>query len=59
MIRMILSPPGQRAQLAAEPYRYAAPIVDFVLSALPGAGTTGGHGAGPGRPDVAGPRGLR
>jgi AcrR family transcriptional regulator len=34
VIRMILSPPGQRAELAAEPYRYAAPIVDFVLSGL-------------------------
>ena len=33
-IRMSLSPPGQRAQLAAEPYRYAVPIVDFVLSGL-------------------------
>jgi hypothetical protein len=32
VIRMILSPPGQQAQLAAEPYRYAAPIVDFVLA---------------------------
>lgn len=34
VIRMILSPPGERAQLAAEPRRYAAPIVDFVLSGL-------------------------
>ena len=33
---MILSPPGQRAQLATEPHRYAIPIVDFVLSGLPG-----------------------
>ena len=33
--RMILSPPGERAQLAAEPRRYAVPIVDFVLSGLP------------------------
>ena len=41
VIKMILSPPGQRAQLAAEPHRYAAPIVDFVLSGLPGARTTG------------------
>jgi AcrR family transcriptional regulator len=32
VIRMSLSPPGERAQLAAEPYRYAASIVDFVLS---------------------------
>jgi AcrR family transcriptional regulator len=35
VIRMSLSPPAQRAQLAAEPYRYAVPIVDFVLSGLP------------------------
>ena len=41
VIRMILSPPGQRAQLATEPHRYAIPIVDFVLSALPGGRTTG------------------
>jgi AcrR family transcriptional regulator len=47
VIKMILSPPAQRAQLAAEPYRYAAPIVDFVLSGLPGARTTAMHGAGP------------
>jgi AcrR family transcriptional regulator len=40
VIRMILSPPGQRAQLAAEPHRYAIPIVDFVLSGLPGGQTT-------------------
>jgi hypothetical protein len=32
VIRMILGPPGQRAQLAAEPYRYAVSIVDFVLA---------------------------
>ena len=41
VIRMILSPPGQRAQLAAEPHRYAIPIVDFVLSGLPDGQTTG------------------
>jgi AcrR family transcriptional regulator len=41
VIRMILSPPGQRAQLATQPHRYAIPIVDFVLSALPGGRTTG------------------
>lgn len=34
VIRMILSPPGERAQLVAEPHRYAVPIVDFVLSGL-------------------------
>ena len=50
---MILSPPGQRAQLVAEPYRYAAAIVDFVLSGLPGARTTGVHGPGPGSRDAA------
>ena len=32
VIRMSLSPPAERAQLAAEPYRYATSIVDFVLS---------------------------
>ena len=53
VIRMILSPPGQRAQLAAEPYRYAAAIVDFVLSGLPGARPTGVHGASPGSRDAA------
>jgi hypothetical protein len=41
VIRMILSPPGQRAQLAAEPHRYAIPIVDFVLSGLPDRQATG------------------
>lgn len=41
VIRMILSPPGQRAQLATEPHRYAIPIVDFVLSGLPDGQTTG------------------
>ena len=35
VIRMILSPPAQRAELATEPHRYAVPIVDFVLSGLP------------------------
>jgi len=34
VIRMILSPPAQRAELATEPHRYAGPIVDFVLSGL-------------------------
>ena len=38
---MILSPPGQRAQLATEPHRYAIPIVNFVLSGLPNGQTTG------------------
>jgi AcrR family transcriptional regulator len=57
VIRMMLSPPGQRAQLAAEPYRYAGPIVDFVLSAVPGAGTTGGPGvARASRPQVSATR---
>lgn len=41
VIRMVLSPPGQRAQLATEPHRYAIPIVDFVLSGLPDGQTTG------------------
>jgi AcrR family transcriptional regulator len=41
VIRMILSPPGQRAQLVTEPHRYAVPIVDFVLSGLPDGPTTG------------------
>ena len=41
VIRMILSPPGQRAQLGTEPHRYAIPIVDFVLSGLPDGQTTG------------------
>ena len=41
VIRMILSPPGQRAQLATEPHRYAIPIVDFVLSGLPDGQTAG------------------
>ena len=45
VIKMILSPPDQRAQLAAEPYRYAAPIVDFVLSGLPSARTAGPQSA--------------
>ena len=43
VIKMILSPPAQRAQLAAEPHRYAAPIVDFVLSGLAGARTAAVH----------------
>jgi len=33
---MILSPPAERARLAADPHRYAALIVDFALSGLPG-----------------------
>jgi AcrR family transcriptional regulator len=36
IIRMMISPRGERARLASEPHRYAAPIVDFVLSGLPG-----------------------
>lgn len=34
VIRMILSPPDQRAALAEHPMSYAAPIVDFVLDGL-------------------------
>jgi hypothetical protein len=33
---MILSPPAERERLAADPHRYAALIVDFALSGLPG-----------------------
>jgi AcrR family transcriptional regulator len=36
VIRMILSPPAERERLAADPHRYAALIVDFALSGLPG-----------------------
>ena len=32
----VLGPPGQRAQLADDPHRYAGLIVDFVLGKVPG-----------------------
>ena len=37
LIKVLLSPPGERARLSAHPLGYAEPIVDFVLSAMTGA----------------------
>jgi AcrR family transcriptional regulator len=50
LIKIILSPPGEREQLAQDPRRYAGQIVDFVLRGLLTAGQAGEPGGGqPGR----------
>jgi AcrR family transcriptional regulator len=49
LIKIILSPPGEREQLAIDPRRYAGQIVDFVLRGLLSTGQTGAEGAQPGR----------
>ena len=49
LIKIILSPPGEREQLAQNPRSYAGQIVDFVLRGLLTAGQTGQEGGQPGR----------
>lgn len=49
LIKIILSPPGGREQLAQDPRGYAGQIVDFVLRGLLTAGQAGPEGDQPGR----------
>ena len=49
LIKIILSPPGERERLAQDPRSYAGQIVDFVLRGLLTAGQAGGEGGQPGR----------
>ena len=49
LIKIILSPPGEREQLAQNPRSYAGQIVDFVLRGLLTAGQAGQEGGQPGR----------
>jgi AcrR family transcriptional regulator len=49
LIKIILSPPGGREQLAQDPRGYAGQIVDFVLRGLLTAGQAGLEGDQPGR----------
>ena len=49
LIKIILSPPGEREQLARDPRGYAGQIVDFVLRGLLTTGQTGEEGGQPGR----------
>ena len=49
LIKIILSPPGEREQLAQDPRGYAGQIVDFVLRGLLTTGQTGEEGGQPGR----------
>jgi hypothetical protein len=49
LIKIILSPPGEREQLAIDPRRNAGQIVDFVLRGPLTTGQTGAEGAQPGR----------
>jgi hypothetical protein len=50
LIKIILSPPGEREQLAQNPRRYAGQIVDFVLRGLLTVGQAGPAGGDqPGR----------
>jgi AcrR family transcriptional regulator len=49
LIKIILSPPGEREQLAQDPRDYAGQIVDFVLRGLLTTGHTGREGDQPGR----------
>jgi AcrR family transcriptional regulator len=48
LIKIILSPPGERERLAQDPRSYAGQIVDFVLRGLLAAGPTGAAGGQPG-----------
>lgn len=49
LIKIILSPPGERERLAEDPRSYAGQIVDFVLRGLLTAGQVGLEGDQPGR----------
>ncbi len=49
LIKIILSPPGERERLAQNPRSYAGQIVDFVLRGLLAAGQAGREGDQPGR----------
>ncbi len=49
LIKIILSPPGERERLAQDPRSYAGQIVDFVLRGLLTAGQAGSEGGQPGR----------
>jgi AcrR family transcriptional regulator len=49
LIKIILSPPDEREQLAQNPRSYAGQIVEFVLRGLLTAGQTGEEGGQPGR----------
>ena len=49
LIKIILSPPGEREQLAQDPRGYAGQIVDFVLRGALTTGQTGEEGGQPGR----------
>jgi len=49
LIKIILSPPGERERLAQDPRGYAAQIVDFVLRGLLPVGQTGEEGGQLGR----------
>ena len=49
LIKIILSPPGERERLAQNPRSYAGQIVDFVLRGLLTAGQAGREGGQPGR----------
>jgi AcrR family transcriptional regulator len=49
LIKIILSPPGERERLAQNPRSYAGQIVDFVLRGLLTAGQAGEEGGQPGR----------
>ena len=49
LIKIILSPPGERELLARDPRGYAGQIVDFVLRGLLAVGQTGQEGGQPGR----------
>jgi len=49
LIKIILSPPGERERLAQNPHSYAGQIVDFVLRGLLTAGQAGSEGGQPGR----------
>jgi AcrR family transcriptional regulator len=49
LIKIILSPPGEREQLAQDPRGYAGQIVDFVLRGLLTTGQTGEEGGQLGR----------
>ena len=49
LIKIILSQPGEREQLARDPRGYAGQIVDFVLRGLLAASQAGQEGDQPGR----------
>jgi len=53
LIKVLLSPPGERARLSAHPLGYAEPIVDFVLCAMAGASRRHRQARDPGSVPIA------